>query len=155
VSVLYSHKDYCKQVPQPLPNSGRGFAPGQSVAILPNPLMQCSTIANVRCGGTQGCCSGGGCCGAGCCGLTAICINQNTHPVCCSLGDPTRCGTKRPSAPQSTPKSGGGGGNGCTKISNCLGRGGKVWTCLLGQTCGLSYPNCNPCPTLLGKGRGN
>lgn len=95
--MLYSHKDYCKQVPQPLPNSGGGFAPGQSVAILPNPLMQCSTIASVRCGGTQGCCSAGGCCGAGCCGLTAICINQNTRPVCCSLGDPTRCGTKRPS----------------------------------------------------------
>lgn len=70
-------------------------ASSQFVATLPISLMQCSTIANVRCGGSQGCCSAGGCCGAGCCGLMDICINQNSRPVCCSLGDPTRCGTKR------------------------------------------------------------
>ena len=32
-------------------------ASSQFVATLPISLMQCSTIANVRCGGSQGCCS--------------------------------------------------------------------------------------------------
>lgn len=44
----------------------------------------------------------------------------------------------------------------CTTLQNCPRDpvAGLAWTCFLGQTCGFSYRDCNPCP-YIGGGSGS
>jgi hypothetical protein len=139
------------------------------------PLLTCD-LTTFSCPGVSGCCTIAGCCGSGCCALGYTCINEGTSAqACCSVNDPTLCGTKTTvsgslllstshlavpgygalttTLQTPTSESGSGSGSGssshtCTGIDNCPRDPvrGLAWTCVLGQTCGFSYGDCNPCP---------
>jgi len=58
------------------------------------PLLTCD-LTTFACPGVSGCCTIAGCCGSGCCANGYTCINEGTSAqACCSVNDPTLCGTK-------------------------------------------------------------
>ncbi|KAI0096944.1 hypothetical protein GGR51DRAFT_488028 [Nemania sp. FL0031] len=120
-------------------------AEAQAGTTSVGPLLACD-LTTFSCPGVDGCCTIAGCCGSGCCALGYTCINEGTsEEACCPSSDPTKCGTV------ASPSSSGSGSDSdshtCTGISNCRDSStGQTWTCLLGQTCSLSYRGCNPCP---------
>ncbi|KAI1755557.1 hypothetical protein F4782DRAFT_488950 [Xylaria castorea] len=109
------------------------------------PLLSCD-LTTFSCPGVDGCCTIAGCCGSGCCAVGYTCINEGTSDeTCCPSSDPTKCGTV--ASPSSSGSGSGSGSHTCTGVSNCRDSStGQTWTCLLGQTCTLSYRGCNPCP---------
>ncbi|KAI0965832.1 hypothetical protein F4678DRAFT_312358 [Xylaria arbuscula] len=112
------------------------------------PLLEC-TLTTFSCPGVSGCCTIGGCCGSGCCANGYTCINEGTsEETCCPASDPNKCGTA--ATPSSSGSNSGSGSHTCTGISNCRDSDGSTWTCLLGQTCGYSYRDCDPCPYIGG-----
>ncbi|KAI0459132.1 hypothetical protein F5B21DRAFT_339962 [Xylaria acuta] len=113
------------------------------------PLLGCD-LTTFSCPGVDGCCPIAGCCGSGCCAVGYTCINEGTsEETCCPSSDPTKCGTV--ASPSSSGSGSGSGSHTCTGISNCRDSStGQTWTCLLGQTCTLSYRGCNPCPYIDG-----
>ncbi|KAI3339556.1 hypothetical protein F4824DRAFT_48120 [Ustulina deusta] len=120
----------------------------QTSTISVGPLLGCD-LTTFSCPGVGGCCTIGGCCGSGCCANGYTCINEGTsEEACCPASDPTKCGTV--ASPSSSGSGSGSGGHTCTGVSNCRDSTGSTWTCLLGQTCGLSYRDCNPCPYIGG-----
>ena len=140
----------------------------QSGTVSVGPLLTCS-ITTFACPGVSGCCTIGGCCGSGCCPNGYTCINEGTSAqACCPASDPTKCGTAsvrfnvmwllgltdnlQPSGSGSSSTS--SGSHTCTGIQTCPRDVdvGLAWTCLLGQTCGFSYRQCNPCPYIGGGG---
>ncbi|KAI0446363.1 hypothetical protein F4803DRAFT_41379 [Xylaria telfairii] len=121
----------------------------QSGTTPVGPLLGCD-LTTFSCPGVDGCCTIGGCCGSGCCANGYTCINEGTSDeTCCPASDPTKCGTV--ASPSSSGSGSGSGSHTCTGISNCRDSStGQTWTCLLGQTCTLSYRGCNPCPYIGG-----
>ncbi|KAI1359164.1 hypothetical protein F5Y08DRAFT_320220 [Xylaria arbuscula] len=123
-------------------------AQAQSGAISVGPLLGCD-ITTFSCPGVDGCCTIDGCCGSGCCANGYTCINEGTlDEACCPTSDSTKCGTA--ASPSNSDSSSSSGSHTCTGISNCRDSSGSTWTCLLGQTCGFSYRDCNPCPYIGG-----
>ncbi|KAI1183914.1 hypothetical protein F5B17DRAFT_414322 [Nemania serpens] len=125
------------------------LAKAQAGTTPVGPLLACD-LTTFACPGVNGCCPIAGCCGSGCCALGYACINEGTSDeTCCPTSDPTKCGTV--ASPSSSGSGSGSGSHTCTSISNCRDFStGDVWTCLLGQTCGFSYSDCNPCPYIGG-----
>ncbi|KAI1421580.1 hypothetical protein F5Y12DRAFT_767079 [Xylaria sp. FL1777] len=123
-------------------------AQAQTGTISVGPLLECG-LTTFSCPGVSGCCTIAGCCGSGCCVNGYTCINEGTSDeACCPASDPTKCGTV--ALPSSSGSGSDSGSHTCTGISNCRDSSGSTWTCLLGQTCGFSYRDCNPCPYIGG-----
>ncbi|KAH7311436.1 hypothetical protein B0I35DRAFT_411630 [Stachybotrys elegans] len=124
----------------------------QSSTADVGPLLTCD-LTTFACPGVNGCCPISGCCGAGCCPLGYACINEGTSDqTCCPTSDPTRCGTVDPDSDSDSDSDSGSGA--CIGIDNCPRdpERGLAWTCVLGQTCGWSYGECNPCVPSTGGG---
>lgn len=68
-------------------------AAGQSTPISVGPYLSCD-LTTFQCSEDVGCCTIGGCCGSGCCPSGYTCINAASGPACCSVYDPTLCGTR-------------------------------------------------------------